>query len=319
MTKGKGKEKRIPVALHSELTEYSSLLRALRTESTLDVSSQISKHFRSTPAIVENDEDDSEDEDEEESRSTSPVAGPSSSLTATLKRKRRDAGASSPTPTPAPRKKKKKQKQADIWTKWPLLPEDLAQPQWGLEDEISVMVSQLQKENQSGGDEEEGEEDTDEDREYLPHLHLSTSNCLEAILATIAAHTPLRADSMQNRLNPIDWRFVLNVLVSQEIVHPKVIERAETRLRAMYDANGTVPLHASHRAQQTINSRNKLADLLGPYDASLFTLAERPSTPEVEPEPTKRQDRTKQKEKRRKRVSRVPRRKKTTRKHLEST
>ncbi|SJL10516.1 uncharacterized protein ARMOST_13903 [Armillaria ostoyae] len=313
--KGRRNEKRIPTALHSELTEYSSLLRALRTESTLDVSSQISKHFQSIPTVVENDEHDSEDEDEEESRPTSPVAGPSSqspSQIATLKRKSDEISTSSPAPPP---KRKKKQKQADIWTKWPLLPEDLAQPQWGLEDEISVIVSQLQKVHQEGNE----EDDDDEDREFLPHLHLSTSNCLEAILGTIAAHTPLRADSLQNRLNPIDWRFVLNVLVDQKIVHPKVIERAETRLRAMYDPNGTLPLHASYRAQQTINSRNKLADLLGSYNASLFTLAERPSTPEIEPEPTKPQDKKEKKERKGKRVTRVPRRRKTTRKHLEPT
>ncbi len=253
MTKGRRNEKRIPAALHGELTEYSSLLRALRTERTLDVSTQISKHFQSIPTVVENDEHDSEYGDEEESRPTSPVAGPSSqspSQIATLKRKSDDISTSSPTPPP---KRKKKQKQADIWTKWPLLPEDLPQLQWGLGDEISVIVSQLQKVHQQGN-----EEDDDEDREFLPHLHLSTSNCLEAILGTVAAHTPLRPDSLQNRLNPIDWRFVLNVLVDQKIVHPsaftvlcsisslivlpnRVIERAETRLRAIYDPNGTLP------------------------------------------------------------------------------
>lgn len=309
--KGRRNEKRVPVALHSELTEYSSLLRALRTERTLDVSSQISKHFQSITSVVETDEHDWEDEDEEESRLASPVAGPSSqSLTqiATLKRKSDEISASSSTPPP---KRKKKQKQADIWTKWPLLLEDLPQLQWGLDDEISVILSQLQKVHQ-----QENDEDDDEDTEFLPHLHLSTSNYLEAILGTIAAHTPLRPDSLQNRLNPIDWRFILNVLVDQKIVHPKVIERAEARLRAMYDPNGTLPSHASYRTQQTINSRNKLADLIGSYDASLFTLPERPSTPELEPEP---QIIKEKKERKGKRVARVPRRKKTTRKHLEPT
>ncbi|KAK0223952.1 hypothetical protein IW262DRAFT_1459009 [Armillaria fumosa] len=308
--KGRRNEKQIPVALHSELTEYSSLLRALRTERTLDVSSQISKHFQSIPAVVETDEHDSEDEDEEKSRLASPVAGPnlqSHAQFATLKRKSDEISASSSTPSP---KRKKKQKQADIWTKWPLLLEDLPQLQWGLEDEISVIVSQLEKMHQQGND-----DDDDEDKEFLPHLHLSTSNCLEAILGTVAAHTPLRPDSLQNRLNPIDWRFVLNVLVDQKIVHPKVIERAEARLRAMYDPNGTLPLHASYRTQQTINSRDKLADLLGSYDPGLFTLPERPSTPELEPEPQI----INAKERKGKRVARVPRRRKTTRKHLEPT
>ncbi|KAG7442897.1 uncharacterized protein BT62DRAFT_363007 [Guyanagaster necrorhizus] len=313
MAKGKGK--RIPVALHGELTEYSSLLRALRTGSTLDVSSQISKHFESSTTVVENDEDHSKDE--EEPRPTSPVASPSSqppspSPIVTSKHKHNDTGTSARTPAQTA-KKKRKQIQADIWTKWPLLPEDLIRPQWGLEDEISVMASQRQKQNQPESDEEE------DDKEYLPHLHLSTSNCLEAILASVVAHTPLRADSMQNRLNPIDWRFVLNVLVSQKVVHPEVIERAEMRLRSMYDASGTVSLHASRRAQQTIKSRNKLADLLAPHDSSLFTLAERLPTPELQLEPTESQVKKEKKEKRGKRVSRVPRRRKTTRKRLEST
>ncbi|THU77261.1 hypothetical protein K435DRAFT_702800, partial [Dendrothele bispora CBS 962.96] len=37
----KAKRKRVPAALHSELTEYSSLIRALRTSNTLDVTSQL--------------------------------------------------------------------------------------------------------------------------------------------------------------------------------------------------------------------------------------------------------------------------------------
>ncbi|KAK0194508.1 hypothetical protein F5146DRAFT_439502 [Armillaria mellea] len=216
MTKGRRNEKRIPVALHSELTEYSSLLRALRTERTLDVSSQISKHFQSIPTVVDDDYD-SEDEDEADSRSTSPVAGPSSQSPSQIAIRKRKSDEISISSTP-PLKRKKKQQQADIWTKWPLLPEDIPQLQWGLEDEISVIVSQLQKMRQQGN-----EDDDDEGRQFLPHLRLSTSNCLEAILGTIAAHTPLRPDSMQNRLNPIDWRFVLNVLVDQKIVHPKCV------------------------------------------------------------------------------------------------
>ncbi|GAW09555.1 hypothetical protein LENED_011718 [Lentinula edodes] len=44
-TRKKSQRKRIPAALHSELTEYSSLLRSLRTNDNLDVTSQLTRYF----------------------------------------------------------------------------------------------------------------------------------------------------------------------------------------------------------------------------------------------------------------------------------
>ena len=44
-----GKRTKVPAALHSELSEYASLLRALRTSNTLDLASQLTSTPNTAP------------------------------------------------------------------------------------------------------------------------------------------------------------------------------------------------------------------------------------------------------------------------------
>ena len=55
-----GKRARVPAALHNELTEYSSLLRALRTSNTLDLASQLTT-FASVASASQHDQEDEPD------------------------------------------------------------------------------------------------------------------------------------------------------------------------------------------------------------------------------------------------------------------
>ena len=55
-----GKRPKVPAALHSELSEYSSLLRALRTSDTLDLATQLTVP---APTLVSSHDADDEADD----------------------------------------------------------------------------------------------------------------------------------------------------------------------------------------------------------------------------------------------------------------
>lgn len=218
--KSKGKARRVAPELHSELTEYSALLRALRTSNTMDLTTQLSRHYQENGADYYHEEPFSQNASDEEGsdslRPTSPIAGPSTSPppSGALKRK------SSASPPPIPISDKKRQKLKVALTKWPLLLEDVSKPEWTLQEEISVMMSKIQQDD----DDDDADSDDDVDKEeYLPHFALATSSFLDSILAVIASYTQSRADSLQNRLNPIDWKYVLQVVGSENMMDPTCV------------------------------------------------------------------------------------------------
>ncbi|KAK7036405.1 hypothetical protein VNI00_011602 [Paramarasmius palmivorus] len=183
-----GKRKLVPAALHAELSQYSSLLRALRTSNTLDVTAQLTQHQESLKGkerAIESDSEDGDlddiDVDEEldeynrydntlsegaassEFRPWSPPP-PLSSLWSSspgrsLKRKRSiepSSQASSPFNTPEPSTRDGVNERAQInrlsrdnWTRWPLLVDDVPLPEWSLQDEIAHIVSFLQRHSHS--------------------------------------------------------------------------------------------------------------------------------------------------------------------------
>jgi hypothetical protein len=230
------KRKPVPAALHSELTEYSSLLRALRTANTLDVVSHLPHPH---PAVSTADDNDFDSDKDPESTSehpanpqihdTIPAVGQSTISTAlgtrksTTKHKRKSSASTSTNRT----------NKRDTWTRWPLLADDVHVPEWGLEDEINLIASHAIKRHPSSsgillpgtnsrpdwGTSIEAESDTPSDESespsYLSALALHTSNYLSQILALLAAYTPPREKSLQNRIEPISWENVLGVLGSE--------------------------------------------------------------------------------------------------------
>jgi len=207
----------IPTALHSELTEYSSLLRALRTNSILDVSHHLTQHGRADDSSASDDSD--QESHESSSASEEPATG--------AKRKRRDE-------TP-PFKKR------DKWTRWPLLLNDLHKPPWSFQDEIAIIASQALKlfpppafskepslseddssahsdevPSQDDGDDQHEDLDMDVDdpdhQSYLGFIAMSASTFLSNVLMLLSSNTPPRPPSMQNRIEPLDWRSVLEIV-----------------------------------------------------------------------------------------------------------
>ncbi|KAJ7151437.1 hypothetical protein C8R43DRAFT_489091 [Mycena crocata] len=262
------KRKRVSSALEFELSEYSSLLRALHTSDTLD----LAKHITLAPPPPK------------KKRKSAPVPDVE------------EQGSSSAAP------KAKRPRKRDTWTRWPLLVKDVHVPEWGLQDEIETLVRACLRNNRNlhpALDEEEdaqeeadvdGEEDGDVDEEeaadvddvedadvddeedadvddeeddapsFLPHVTQSASNFLSSILALLAHHTPPRVQSLQNRLNPLDWQNVVNILAACDLptVDATMINTVKTRMEAIYgpfesDAVERAELHRSKRASTALD------------------------------------------------------------------
>ena len=179
-------KQRVPAALHSELTEYASLLRALRTRDAMDLTTHLTK----------------------------------------------------PSPfTPPPKR--------DQWTRWPLPLEDVPIPEWTLEDEVAVIASRviksrpaptfpvfegpLEHDDPSHTDyvmNTEFDEDDPDYPFYVPYLTSITASLLSTIFSLLAKHIPARPASMQNRIEPLNWRSVIDVLVNcddSEYANPKYV------------------------------------------------------------------------------------------------
>ena len=247
-----GKRKRVPGKLHFELTEYSSLLRALRTRSALDVTTQLTRpppnHWQDDDTQLGSDlDDDNNEEDASPSGSNKPntpstlIAGPSDLNHPSNRAFSQGPPANTPQETKrAPRAKPPPKKQRDTWTRWPLLAGDVIAPEWNLEDEVTLLAAQALKRHppiplpvfpddcdppsvelqvSENKDDEaldlDGDEDDLEPPSYIPYLVSSATECLAYILDIMATHTPARAPSLQNRIEPINWQSVLNALAAR--------------------------------------------------------------------------------------------------------
>ena len=191
----KRKLRTVPAALHSELSEYSSLLRALRTNDTLDLASQL---LRTQPATSTSNEDPSVDL---EQAVPSPNNLESYSGSQSLA----------------------KRKNLDNWTRWPLLTDDIHVPEFGFQDEVKALAMQALKTQQDSSDMEDLDEET-----VLPHhlsdtITLAVSSHLSRTLAALAAHTPPAEKSMQNRLKPFGWKSVLEIVAVSGLADPKSV------------------------------------------------------------------------------------------------
>lgn len=182
-TKGKGKRKAVPAALRSELEEYSYLLRALRTNDTLDLSSQLIHAAGSSPAS------------EDDGPHGPSLAEPSGSNTHSRKPK-------------------------ENWTRWPLLIQDVPIPEWTLQDEVERLANRfLQPPSNPNEETEDAEEPIDS--AAIKHLTLETTEYLSQVFAAIAAHVPMVEGSMQNRFKPFNWENILAIIGATGITDPR--------------------------------------------------------------------------------------------------
>lgn len=233
----------VPAALHSELTEYSSLIRALQTSKTLDLAAHLASSQPTLSSRRSIDEAGYDDDDEAEgSQLPSTTGGPSSQDIHGA------AGASSAGRSTYKAKLKRKAdakgKARDTWTRWPLLAGDVHVPEWGLEDEVKYIALQYLRSKSQLDDtpstlppetEEDSHDLADEDEGGLLSSHAlhaltaSSSIYLSQILALLAAHVPYAEKSMQNRIHPINWESVLDIVAANGLASPTFVHLLVSR------------------------------------------------------------------------------------------
>ncbi|GBE83452.1 hypothetical protein SCP_0505010 [Sparassis crispa] len=294
--------KRVPAALHTELTEYSALLRALHTSSNLDLATQLTHAVPACRPISPDEareEGTEEDEDEDEDERL-PSASASHEILldgegSPRKRKRTGGGET------GAKTKAKKGRVRDTWTRWPLLAGDVHVPEWGLEDEVKLLALQVLKalsgststpgvsgfpataaEDLSSSpppspamgtdvDVDDGEEEEEEllSQPSLRALTVSSATHLAQIFALLVAHVPATEKSMQNRIHPIGWETVLDVAGAYQFFDAAAIERVQRRMEVIY---GPSRSHVVHRVQSTFLAQQRLDELSARYELSYLTL-----------------------------------------------
>ena len=237
------KKRRVPPALHFELTEYASLLRALRTRDVMDLTANLTRPspFTLPPQIEPLDKDNLDDEFIDDLSSHSASAG--NSAIAGSSNLNHPINKAIEEETAAKKKVSTPKQKRDQWTRWPLLLDDVPIPEWDLEDEVAVIASQvmksrprptfpvfegpLEQDDPSHTDfvlNRELEEDDPDHPFYVPYLTTITASLLSTIFSLLAKHTFARPASMQNRIEPLNWRSVIDTLVNcgeSEYANPK--------------------------------------------------------------------------------------------------
>ncbi|KAJ3909542.1 hypothetical protein F5879DRAFT_932518 [Lentinula edodes] len=272
-TRKKSQRKRIPAALHSELTEYSSLLRSLRTNDNLDVTSQLTRYFnhKGKEKAQIYDDDDSEcinDGDVDfkdvgsdvEEELVSDVEAGSSCRTNKSSTKRKQASWPQSLATEDIMSTKTNPSTHETWTRWPLLAQDVPYPEWTLQDEVAHITAFLLRDTSSSPSDVDSDPNSS-NSSLISTLTLSSSRYLDSILASLAAIIPKRSVSMINRLAPAGWQSVLAAAQLQAASQAsggfstrRVLERVQRRLEDIYGSPSlprTIVASSSKRVANT--------------------------------------------------------------------
>ncbi|KAF7319472.1 hypothetical protein HMN09_00285900 [Mycena chlorophos] len=209
------RKQRVPRALHDELQDYASLLRALDTGDELGVARKIARAEPGPPKKRRKLTHNADADEDDRGEGSSSIAPPKSRV-----RKR------------------------DGWTRWPLLVRDTIVPTFGLEEEIAVLARQCLRlqnadslPNSNEADPDPDEEDGDES--FMSAVASSASAFLSSTLALLAHHTPARPQSMQDRLNPLKWQDVLEIVAACGDADATMMSNVKTRLEAIYGVSET--------------------------------------------------------------------------------
>jgi hypothetical protein len=229
--------KLVPVALYSEVAEYTSLLRSLKTNNTLDISYRLAKPHTPSSALFIEPQSSNEREPEQ---SLTESAADALSLHPSADSSKQVAG-SSASETPA--------KTRDTWTRWPLLAGDVHMPEWSFEEEVHLVAKQClasltvphdplvargaDARSDPGGvfdhSPDQDNEIDDDDMLSPSTLRILADQCslhLGQILSCLAAHVPLAGKSMQNRLQPVGWEDVLGIMSVSGLVGEQSVLRS---------------------------------------------------------------------------------------------
>ncbi|KAL4267502.1 hypothetical protein AB1N83_004162 [Pleurotus pulmonarius] len=269
-----GKRKQIPTELHSELSEYSSLLRALRTSHTLDLSSQLTQRQSSSPSGSTSQEDleelivlDDAERSEDDLREEADAHTFEAMAADTSYRDARSSGSQT-----------MGKKKSDTWTRWPLLAGDVLVPEWGFEDEIKLFALHVLRSHYDQ-DAASDEDDWDEEFEssaWASSLAQVSSLHLSRILALLATHTPIGIKSMQNRINPVGWEMVINALgaYGSDFIDETALARVKQRLQSIYGTSSSNT--ALSRASISEHARAALSESMDAHCMSFLDTAPQP-------------------------------------------
>ncbi|KAH9968139.1 hypothetical protein BC827DRAFT_1263864 [Russula dissimulans] len=254
------KKKTVPAALHSEISEYASLLRVLRATDMLDVTTQLTRLDAPPerhPTSV----------DEEEPGLHEGPTSPDADRRGISGLQMEDKDSILPRVS------------RNTWTRWPLLAEDLHTPEWTFEDEVhslakQVLLSDISTPSQASSDAcpelrnvDSSVFTEDQIEALLPPSSLRTladisSSHLEHVLSALSSYSPQADKSTLHRRHPINWESVLNIVGAAGLVDGNVIRRVKLRLETIYGSRmassnitsnaseipATVTLHDLHSA-----------------------------------------------------------------------
>ncbi|KAF8579968.1 hypothetical protein K439DRAFT_1637436 [Ramaria rubella] len=242
----------VPAALHSELTEYASLLRAIRTSSTLDIVPQLSRSIPQLEASDNASDDDTdfdhEDDGESSSHRPSPELPKESIETVTLSKGKSKAKSPS-------KSVKKFRRKNDGWTRWPLLQEHCPVPEWSFDEEIVAIAEQsIRTQTRSShsspsstlhpdrSENTNGNEDPDDDiadelilsKAQLLGITSEAASKLSSTLALLAFHRPHTTFTKHGRIAPMNWQDVLDAVGISRIFDTETVDGVKRRLEAIY-------------------------------------------------------------------------------------
>jgi hypothetical protein len=223
--------KRVPAAFHSELTEYASLLRAIRTRSTLDIVPQLtqakpnvgSPHFDSDQESSLGSDDDAHLNDREAVREP-----PESATCHDVQQSLNGNGEATAKNASKSTKRSRRKGGDDTWTRWPLLKEHCPIPEWSFDEEVAAIAEQCYRfqssssQNASAEDAEDaatsGAAGSDSDdmsdllsSAYLTGLTSDAASKLTRVLALLASHRVNATFAKHGRIAPMSWVDVLEV------------------------------------------------------------------------------------------------------------
>ncbi|KAL7284576.1 hypothetical protein ACG7TL_001869 [Trametes sanguinea] len=288
------KRPKVPTALHSELTEYSSLLRALRTSNTLDLAQHLTEPSQSvlqSPSLLDDQDELLSDEREEPPECLPPTDTLRHDLTFEVASSVQSRTSGHPRGLRASGKTQQK----DNWTRWPLLAGDVHVPEWGLQEEVRHIAQQVLvsvdglpaaiTEAHTQGPRHEDPttppnvEIVGLDDDYREHSALSpvalraltseSAAFITRILALVAAHVPNADKSMQHRIRPINWETVVDVACAHGVVDSKAAARVRSRMAHLYPP---AQPDIIHRVDRLSAMKNRLKETLLGCDASLLTV-----------------------------------------------
>lgn len=250
-----GKRKHVPTDLHSELSEYSSLIRALRTSNTLDLSTQLTLVDGPGTQPTSQPNDETYEDDEDENLETADAGEDDADVDvdngepALVEEEDAEDDVSVDHESNSRRKAKGKARAPatvrDTWTKWPLVPSEVHVPEWPFDEEVRLLAqgalrrlhpavkTSEDNEESTQVEEADGDEDTEEDEasdsddelpaETVHSLARATAKRLYEILGAASVMLPKGEDSMQNRHGYINWELVLSAVDAFGLYTPEYV------------------------------------------------------------------------------------------------